>query len=1024
MVSPVYATDPPHNMAYNISCLSCHVAHKAGTAGFLLTNTAATIDNLCQSCHNGTIADFVEGHSSTTTTAKYGTWHRSCTNCHNPHSQEQWRSWGTQAYIFTGTVSALSSTQLTDTSANWSADQWKDSILVPDTATITNSIYPDTNRPPIFMITSNNATTLTVKIVRNTAGLTASTSVGASYSIFYGRLIRSRMDTVWRNNIYFYNNSGPHSFADGTTFTTVGSTNYYTSNICETCHTRTNHHRYKSGTTFTPVCSGQPHHDGQNCTTCHPHSNGFAFTESHGSQNCIGCHKSLFDTMNTTANFHHYMNNTQATYPLLSVPAQLGGTADTNRRCLMCHADHNVFSPEINTVSGGRGYNLRTSIALVPTSTSTSTFANTDFVNSSSTPGICLSCHFALQTKSYAQPDTTTTTPYIPTKDTIANQVAMYGASAHNYTVASFFTALTQTGCNNNNAFNANCTKCHNDTLYPKSSMKAQISSYPSIFGLHNSLLSSMLAPLGLWLSPYLLSGLPSSPLEEKFCYQCHSSNNPNAPSYDYYGVAAMNTADTSIDTIFNNNEYIHPITATSYLHKPYDEGLAYNNGTLSGANRHVACTDCHNPHAAETGLHIPGTNLVGGATKGVWGVTVTPSSSIYITGTATFNNNAVTGNGTLWLGVVVPGWFIKSDCDINGIWYEVTQVNSNTSLTVSPAYSNNNSANCPYTYTLVGPPVYTRTENSKYGYQICLKCHSDYAYGSVPPLTPSQVPFAPYGSYTNGNETNVALDFNPNLYGYHPIFAEGRNRPPAGANPNWGTSASCAGGSYGRKRLPNGSCSDDLSNTFVDGWYYTSTVTCSDCHGSSIATDPAGPHGSANKWITVGVNQNVTVTLANGTVTYPNQPIFNTTNYTLYKTTFCFNCHRADVYMFNGNTYPAYSNLSRVDHPPNGLPRWARGRHYQTTAWGSPCFLCHGGDSLGGIHGSNREKNPNAGGINALGTRLLNGAALIAVTRPSTTQGFTCWVKSSSDAVQKCAEGHTGRVGNRANYNYDTAYP
>jgi hypothetical protein len=64
------------------------------------------------------------------------------------------------------------------------------------------------------------------------------------------------------NFIEFYSGEGMGSFADGPP---------HESNICETCHTQTNHHQ-RDGT----APGGQSHNDGQTCTDCHFHSAGFA----------------------------------------------------------------------------------------------------------------------------------------------------------------------------------------------------------------------------------------------------------------------------------------------------------------------------------------------------------------------------------------------------------------------------------------------------------------------------------------------------------------------------------------------------------------------------------------------------------------------------------------------------------------------------------------------------------------------------------------------------------------------------
>lgn len=51
--SPTIAADPPHSSANSVYCNSCHSVHKA--AGTSLTSDASNA-NLCQSCHNGTVA--------------------------------------------------------------------------------------------------------------------------------------------------------------------------------------------------------------------------------------------------------------------------------------------------------------------------------------------------------------------------------------------------------------------------------------------------------------------------------------------------------------------------------------------------------------------------------------------------------------------------------------------------------------------------------------------------------------------------------------------------------------------------------------------------------------------------------------------------------------------------------------------------------------------------------------------------------------------------------------------------------
>jgi len=68
--------------------------------------------------------------------------------------------------------------------------------------------------------------------------------------------------------VEFTNAAGPGSFADGPP---------HLENICETCHTRTHHHRRTGDAPSDLDGAGRyvGHHDSQSCITCHHHSDGF-----------------------------------------------------------------------------------------------------------------------------------------------------------------------------------------------------------------------------------------------------------------------------------------------------------------------------------------------------------------------------------------------------------------------------------------------------------------------------------------------------------------------------------------------------------------------------------------------------------------------------------------------------------------------------------------------------------------------------------------------------------------------------
>jgi len=106
----------------------------------------------------------------------------------------------------------------------------------------------------------------------------------------------------------------------------------------------------------------------------------------------------------------------------------------------------------------------------------------------------------------------------------------------------------------------------------------------------------------------------------------------------------------------------------------------------------------------------------------------------------------------------------------------------------------------------------FTDTDNFS-EYQLCLKCHSYYAYGAVPPT----------------GSTDQSIEFNPQNGSAHPV----RN------------STSEQAGSVSPNALTTGQMSSPWNTGSNLG---DQTMTCSDCHASDIPSDPAGPHGSASQ--------------------------------------------------------------------------------------------------------------------------------------------------------------------------------
>lgn len=351
--------------------------------------------------------------------------------------------------------------------------------------------------------------------------------------------------------------------------------------------------------------------NGTSCFNCH--GNDFSTNtarnvhhpsrgESPGGVQCSDCHNAIYTAMQTNTTYHHVLEATTAAYPNVAAPA-----ADANtRRCLMCHADHDIFRPDINSPGGARGSNLRTDIALNPDAVTDTNFTNTDFVNSGS-GGICLSCHRTnSQTKDYSganvqKNDTqTTTTITLPLWGGLGT-VADYNASVHNYTVSSTFTSDSST-------FNANCVKCHNDD----STKEKQNSVYK--FALHYINERRLRNVLG---------GTLADPYDEAFCFECHDGAG-------YYGEAGMDADDNikNIYTTYAASPDKHDVESAGWSgrHKP-DEATT----DFGSANRHVECQDCHNPHTAQTQTaEYDGKPLIGarGLDVSAWPVAGDPTTN------------------------------------------------------------------------------------------------------------------------------------------------------------------------------------------------------------------------------------------------------------------------------------------------------------------------------------------------------------------------------------------------------------
>jgi len=330
------------------------------------------------------------------------------------------------------------------------------------------------------------------------------------------------------------------------------------------------------------------------------------------------------------------------------------------------------------------------------------------------------------------------------------------------------------------------------------------------------------------------------NPAQEETCYLCHTTANDS-------NVSVSNNRPPDIKSEFAKN-YHMPITAgeqgiSGETHSVQDADLIESAVNL-GAQRHVECSDCHNPHRTGTGTH----------------------------------NHSAPHNNT-----------VAADSPLNGIW------GVEPSFAGPTAFRGSGIITASISYQLSTP--------INREYQLCLKCHSSYAYGETPPNLKNFSGGGSYGENGVTQSTDQAKEFNTNNASAHPVIhATGRTlaqRNITSGNP-WLAPFTQVG---------------------------TQTMYCSDCHGANTpattttptAGTPWGPHGSTNAFVLKGqwnINDSP-----------PNAGLL------------CFRCHKQSVYAGgSGSSARQTGFYGSVMMGNQNLHRYHAGRlgnNYK-------CALCH----------------------------------------------------------------------------------
>lgn len=312
--------------------------------------------------------------------------------------------------------------------------------------------------------------------------------------------------------------------------------------------------------------------------------------------------------------------------------------------------------------------------------------------------------------------------------------------------------------------------------------------------------------------------------VEEGICYKCHSvdaAKNPNGASgYDFYNVVTMITKALDIDSVFTKT-YRHPTYAVSGKHLK----MAINENPIDLAWSTDA--DFNQRHAECEDCHNMHAAKTGTHAQG------TNAASGALAGVP-----GVQPTGGTWPDTAGATWVEKRD-----------------------------------------PTSWEKVNSISYEWQLCLKCHSSY---TTQPKLYSWGANADAGIEAN-QQTNMALEFNPNNPGYHAVIG----------------------------------ASKTTTGTFVNGWTNTDQMYCSDCHRSETSTDPAGPHGSNNQYVLLAPWS--TSTGASGT-----------------DSDLCFSCHDRDVYGGGINSTSSASGFSDGIKNLHNLGDTLGSKHRQV------CVSCH----------------------------------------------------------------------------------
>jgi|GEM_PF-5678915 len=274
--------DAPHNSTNEVSCGNCHYIDTATPPFWASTFNDADdtpANNICWNCHNDVNAEMMETHGSVTlggnytsaawpdTTGLFGGWTVRCIDCHSPHEQKQFWSFGAEASLVSGYIdsaeaynAAMNQTRLTlvpvtGKTSEWANNRWKGYIFFTNTAHGTFSFQIESSETD-----SQGNRRLTVRG-------NATNVVGVWFHVLYGKMIKSSINGRY---VKFFGKP-----SEGTKYSYIDNDgNQQRTGICETCHTQTHYYAYYDNKTTRHAYSIDNSSD---CMRCHYHAIAFKY---------------------------------------------------------------------------------------------------------------------------------------------------------------------------------------------------------------------------------------------------------------------------------------------------------------------------------------------------------------------------------------------------------------------------------------------------------------------------------------------------------------------------------------------------------------------------------------------------------------------------------------------------------------------------------------------------------------------------------------------------------------------------